>query len=107
MRVRPRFLGDGKRNVNEHLRLVRGRATGGAADGDGEGEVIGSGGRLFGNRYVDAGHGNFGGAFERQLGLAVVVGRSFAAARAVGRDALRDFAAPGRIGVSVGRGSAG
>jgi hypothetical protein len=106
--VRPRFLADGKRNVDEHLRFVSGRTIGGAADGDGEGKVVGRSGRSFGNRYVDAGHGNFGRAFERQLGLAVVFGRSFAAARAVGGDALRDFAAPGRIGVGVPRrGSAG
>jgi len=102
------LLADGKRNVDEHLRFVNGRTIGGAADGDGEGKVVGRGGRLFGNRYVDAGHGNFGGAFEWQLGLAVVVGHSFAAARTVGCDALRDFAAPGRIGVGVcRRGSAG
>ena len=98
---------DRERNVNEHLRFIGGRAIGGAADGDCEREVVGRGGWLLGNGYVDAGHGNFGGALERQLGLAVVVRRSFAAARAVRRDALRDFAAPRRIGVSVGRGSAG
>ena len=112
--VGPRFAAHGtdgtdrERNVNEHLRFVGGRAIGGAADGDGEGKVVGRGGRRLGNSYVDAGDGNFSGAFERQLGLAIVVGRSFAAARAVRRDALRDFAAPSRIGVDVSRrGSAG
>jgi hypothetical protein len=81
------------------LRFVGGRTIGGAADGDGEGEVVGGGGRRFGNRYVDAGHGDFGGAFKRQLGLVVVGGRGLAAARTIRRDALRNLAAPGRSGM--------
>ena len=97
----PSFLADGKRDVNEHLCFIGGPGIGGSADGNGERKVVGRGGRLFCNGHIDAGHGNFS-AFERQLGLALV-GRAFAAARTVGGEALRDFAAPGRIAVGVRR----
>src|SRR5262249_44600556 len=100
----------GQRNINEHLRFVRGFFRR-AADGDGKREVVGRSRsrrhpRRVGDCGVDAGNGNVGCAFKRQLGLFLFWYTS-PAARAVGRDSLGDFSPPGHAGVRTeGRGSA-
>jgi hypothetical protein len=94
-----------KRDVNEHLRVVSAAGIGGAANGDGEGEVVGRG-RL-GDGYQGRGRDwrmgrSFGVAFEGQLGLAFD-GRSFPAAGAVRREALSELTAPSGVGLRNAR----
>jgi hypothetical protein len=87
------------------LPVIGGPTIGGAADGDGKGKIVRSGGSwnlrgLFGHRGVDAGDGDFGSGFEPELGL-VLIARGSAAARAIRCEALGDFAAPSDAGLGA------